>query len=32
VLGGASPGAPRCSLRRTSLGDVVVEDEDASDW
>src|SRR6266516_5601242 len=32
VLGSASPSAPRCSLRRTSMGDAAVEDEDASNW
>ena len=25
-------GAPRCSLRRTSMSGAAVEDEDASDW
>src|SRR6266568_3307408 len=29
VLGSASPSAPRCSLRRASLSDAAVEDEDA---
>src|SRR5439155_5166026 len=30
VLGSAPPSAPRCSVRRTSMGDAAVEDEDAS--
>src|SRR4029450_3838884 len=32
VLGSASPGAPRCALRGTSVGAAAVEDEDASNW
>ena len=32
VLGSAVPTAPRCSLRRTSVGDGALEDEAPSVW
>src|SRR5258708_2079020 len=32
ALDGASPDAPRCSLRWTSMGDAAGEDEDAGNW